>query len=722
MPDVKLPDGTIVQNVPDTPEARAQLAAAWQSRQAAQAKAAPASAPASAADAGADTSFGHSLKLGASALARGLASGPALVIDGLLSGFSPKGMGESEEPPFPVSSQVSSLGTQPKTQGERYANAAIEGAAGAALPPGGSIVRRAVVGAGSGAGGEAGTQVAGDHWWSRLLGNLLGGGTTGLVTSVRTTRPEIVKEATAGVNPADLETARANMAKFLTADGKSAVNASQAMPAPSPIDAMVDVLANSRNGTNVQAQLNAQPGMAAAETTRRIGLLPGTPGMPQEVANSAQQAATSAIDALKKQRTEVWNKTVADNTPVVAPEVKQELADATAAWNKAFPGVDPTSVTSAQLKHGAGPLLQRVLSAQAANGQVPPDVVRAEIKRLQGLASETPNTELRDSLNGLAKQLTLPGNAVLTDPIKINKALVDYSEALKRPTLSTPGAQGGTQKFVGAQISAVKQNLGDAMAPIRLADQIYSNMTDAVVNPAKQSIVGSVAGTTGFDPAKNAVASRLYAVFDKGTTPGAKTSDILELEKSMRGQPGGPQAFQDAFKTWVTQKTAPPLDAKGLPIAEDYSAAMQRVFGDPTKATPASQGTKDMLVALARSQGKPDATYLQGFENLQQFLAMTAKRPNRVGPSTQDFVQAGAGGGQEGLRDNMASALFGIRRALSNARSGDAQRFMDRLLTTPEGMDVLIKMAKNPPMSQASITALSTFLGAAPTSGPITQQ
>lgn len=769
MTDVTLPDGTIVTDVPDTPEGRAGLTAAWNKKiqttqppassygppgpppddrpdwaqkmfplsqeqtrynneswvnnQNAAAKAAaqervdaipPPAPPAPGPDTPLSQRLLHYAGLGGSAALRGVLRLPALAADAGLS-LDP---GRYPAQPGEANSQVSTIGQQPATQGERYAANVVEGMSGGATSVPGKLVSAARVlpalsGGTAALGGDVAAQLSPPdptvQLLARVLGSVAGGGTTGLgARAVRTTRADLVREATNNVDPKDLEAARMRMASMLSSGYD--VNASQAMDVPSNIDSMVARLANSPKGENVQAQLNAQPGTVAAGADSLTKRLPGEITMPREAANTVQQAATDAIDAQVKQRTQIWNTLLKAATPKPTVEQQNELAQASSAWDKAYPGVDPTSVTAKQLKYGTQPLLDRVLAARSENGFLNPDDVRAEVSRLRDLASNSPNTELQGALNTLAGKMTVGKGGVITDPLDLNRALTDFSGQLKRPSLGMPGAAAHTVSTVDSQIAQIRNNLGEKFAPIKAANKGFQDFTTNTLDPMEQGPTGSAAGVSGYDPAKNAVQSRILGLFDKGTPPGSKTSDILTLEKQIRGS--DPTAFPTAFKTWIAGKVAASKAGPGLGTPTTMPEAVNKFMG--TAGTAENQGFTDSLVGLARSQGLPDSTLTSGAKAFREFVTMASKRPDKVGDAQEALKTTAAGASQEALRAGLNQILFGIRRAVSNFRAGDAEQYMDKLLTSPEGMDTLIKLSKSPVMGRTAVTAMGTFFGVLP--------
>lgn len=656
-------------------------------------------------------------KLGGSAIVRGLASLPAAAADAGVA--LNEGRGNSS--PGDASQIVSNIGTQPQTGPQRYASSGIQGATGAVASPGGLVapIRAAIAGTSAGLAGHAAGEATKDQSpeiqaLASTLAGLAGGAATGVAMAPKTTRADLINTATRDTNPAELQAARDRMQATVDS-GQGSINASQAMTQPSGIDKLVNVLANSKNGQATQAQLRAQPAQVALSAEDAVNQLPGNQGTPHDSANAVQSAATDVIQNSKDARTQLWQDTLNKGVAAQKAAAQGQLQTARQAVADLEASRDGTPNPRSP---GYRQVLTNLTDAQAAvrgASQVPGDAVVSEATRIRDLANARPNTAAGSLLGKLSNQLMDANGRPLTDPTQINDALKTMASSLKDPNLGTPGVDAGTVNYLQSQIAQIRNNLGARFQPIKDANDAFSAYTDSVVNPLKQSVTGRMSGVAGYDPAKEAPITKVQSLFDKGTVPGGP-SDILTLEKSLRTTDGGPQTFQDAFKTWVRGKLSSSLTGDDNRTPENVASTLTKVFGDPDQATTQSQGTKDMLVGLARSQGLSagDQTALvNGFAKMQRFAAAASRRPGSVGDSTSDLRQASAGGSQEGLRDNVSSALFGVRRAISDLRSGDALRFADRLVTTPEGMDTLIKMAKEPTMSQATANAITTLVGTA---------
>ena len=166
--------------------------------------------------------------------------------------------------------------------------------------------------------------------------------------------------------------------------------------------------------------------------------LPGQIRMPQVLANNAQEAATAAIDAAKRARTNAWQKAYDDG------------------------------------------LLQ---SGQLT---VPETAVAAAYQKLTDLANSAPNTSKSKMLMDLRERLVTP-DGFITEPLQLNEILKDAAGRLKPVNLATSGLDAGAAKWVGKQVSALRDDFGNAFEPIQKANAAYQAATPAV-DALKQSV------------------------------------------------------------------------------------------------------------------------------------------------------------------------------------------------------------------------------------------
>lgn len=565
----------------------------------------------------------------------------------------------------------SAPGYVPKTQGERYVQSAARGVGGAASLPIGGLGTMIASGAGSGLGSEAATQVFGDTMLPKMLGGLAGGFTGGIGANLRTNKGAMAREALEGVSPEDLLKAQANMREAQAAG--IPVNLAQAMERPSNIDKVAEALANSRYGTKVQQQLRNQPTQANMGLETELASLPGQVRTPQIAANNMQNVTTAVIDKARQSRTAAW-------------EQKRAATEAATFGAGKAPAVTPQAVESVAYKLG--------LEAEAR-----------------------PNTAVAEHLATLRSKLFDADGNALTDPKQLNEILKEAATKLKSPDLATKGIDAGQSKFLSNTINEIREDLGPAFKPIREANITYKQITDDVINPLRKSVVGRLAGRRGEVPDAEAVRGKINQLFEQGTTPGAKSSDILRLEKELRGIKSGEAgaaldgsaAFQDAAKSWIGEKISQAVQPVGGRLNEDIAKKLVQTFaGNENK----SQGFRDIMVGLARSKGLPDNALYPGMEKFLKILGMASRRPAGAAGAGAAELEQIAGQSAFGSLGRF-SAITPLRQPIlkwMDFLKADAYKAMDNLLTSPEGVDMLRKLGSGGAIDPKAQTAISSFL------------
>lgn len=634
-------------------------------------------------------------KVYGSALIRGAASAGALAKDAIRNtyeGVTKAVQGETQPflDKFKHTSENAKFGAQPRTETEKYGTAALEGAVGGLIGGPATPVRSAVQGLAAGIGAEVGGHVS-DSPLTRLLGGLVGGGLASVAGMPKTSRGDLARETLRDATPEDL-TAATKFMRQVQQDypSTSGINLSQAMPEGSNVDSMLNRLANSRYGTNVSAQLRAQPKQASAEVEKELTKLPGTIRPWQDLANNAQEAATGTIKAGYKQAQEAFKAQLGNQRP--------------------------------ELPTGA----MQVLNA-----------------RLKTLAAEYPNTAMGDMIEDVRKSLRLPkpaketGEAApailgpdgrplreapenipyLTDALQVKQAIADRIANFGSRQLNSSGNDPQLQR-AAQQVRELFNSTLDQHAPqLTAANRAYNAVMEGTVDPLKKSVIGRIAGKRGAQDNAEASQAALHGVFNRGTTPGAARSEILDLEKGMRKT--NPDVFRDAAVTWLSDKITAAGKGETSRFPEAFAARLTKSLGGPASETAESQGLKDILAGLARSQGKPDDTY-QSLPKLMKYISATSKRPGIIeGASHMDFDQiAGSQVADAGRRGSLINPLRPLFNAWDRITRGDAYSFIDRLITTPEGVEVLRKTAAaSSPNDRALGQAMQTFLGTAAASG-----
>ncbi|UOF77838.1 hypothetical protein [Bacteriophage sp.] len=674
---------------------------------------------------GAGTGVGRKLAVAGSAAIRGPLQMPALAIDlnheggkadaemagGLTDAFNQLVWGDKPAPkPFPgalgpngadpslpmgASTAVAGIGAQPVTSGEKYLASSIEGVTSALAGPGGAAkpLLTAAAGGGAGVGSEAAAQTLGDSWWARLLGGFAGATPVGLGASLRKNGPQLARETLKDIPELDLRRAQQRMQQ-VNDSGAGSINFSQAMDIPSEVDSLVNSLASSRFAPNVKAQLNKQPGQVVMAADAAQAGLPGEVRSLQTAANNAQQSASDVVKLEIEEAGKLW-RDKAPQGSVLPPEAVAALDARLAKIAKNNPNLEAAKVIEDVRKNAlTNPEFRAQTESPLGGG-----LVSSKIKKP---VSEAPNDKF------------------LTDALDLKNAIRDHLDNYGARTNATGTVDANTLR-VAQQVRNEFRAVLEKYAPKLLeADAAYSGHISNVVDPLRKSEVGRLAGKVGATDTAEASVAKLVGIFDRGTVPGSKNSEILSMQRALAKTPEGNANFQDAVKSWLASRLSKATEPQAGRTPLTVAQKLEDVFGSPRQSNTKWQGTKDMLVALARSRNLPDGDLLRGFQATMEFITSAAKRPGAVGEAATDIRAVAQGEAPNLLRPSQASMAYGIREKLKSMGQADAYRFIDNLITTPEGVDTLIKLGKTPVMSNKAATLMAAALGATGTRTPNT--
>lgn len=572
---------------------------------------------------------------------------------------------------------------QPESEGGQYAARVGESVVAGVAGPGGlaNPVKSAAIGGGAGVGAEASADAFGDNTLTRVMGGLAGGGLTGIGTSAFTNRGSLARETLADVRPRDLETARQRM-MAAELEG-NALNLSQAMPRASNIDSLVNSLAQSPSGRRTTEMLRNQPKTVAFEAENAVANLPGRIVPQQTAANSAQDAMTRVI---------------ADG-----------MQEAGAAWRRFAPeGAEFTQSGVARLDNELAKMANLYPNQEAA---AMIDTVRRNLLRPKAPETDTGPQIL--TMFGQPIRTAPEAPKYLTDAFQVKGAVDDVLQNYGARNLNTPVLTGTMARRAQEVREQVRRLIDEEVPELKQANEAYETYMSEVVEPMKDSVIGRLAGRSGSQDGIEAATSKLFTVFNKGTIPGSAPSDILTLEKAFR-KAGTPEQFQDAAKSWLVTKLDDALKSKDNREPEAIASKLRQMWGNPRMADSSSKGLEDMLIGLARSQGLKDETeYLRGFHRFMEYVSDAARRPSSVSGSSSAELRDVAG---EAATNRLGtfSIMTPIRQpalAWSTFLQNDALKAMDELLTSSSGIDTLIRLGKEQPYSQGSLTAMATFLG-----------
>lgn len=660
MPIVQMPDGALVE-LPDNPDPAllAEIEAAI--------------AP--------ENPLKRQAKLIGSDVAKGALGLPAMAMDvgrevlnipfTLGEQLGDKVMGRKPQAYAPIGPKASAalqdFGVKPETEAERWQSLLTQGAVGGVASPGGLTrpLVQAATGAAAAGGSEIAARLGGDNALMRGLGGVVGGGLAGLGASfLNRSSPrvsELARESLDGLRPEQLQAART----FMEGSGKNGMplDFAQALEAtgaqPSGMRVLRDTLANVKEGDATQALLKQQPGRLQELSGRWIENQPGSVFSPEQAANNLSETATGVLNAARKAR-----------TAAVKPHFK-----------------------------AAGDL----------GGQFRREVLNdfSEMLQQPGLTDDSVSA-IRSAM---AKVKTLPATGA---PMN---AAEDYNQLIRELrggfTANNPNPRDAlTRGQLGELAGRLTDRLKAASPEISEGMAKYSQISREVVDPLKQGQVGTLAGRAGYDTAKQAPVSRMNALFAAGRDPAAKHSPLLETARTLNKQ--DPTAFADAAKTYYSGKIAEAFDAGigagGKATNKDAGARIySSLFADSKQYT----GMRDVVTATAEAAGRKPAEALRGLENFAKIVRATRSQPDNIGGmSRQQIIEMA-----EKHYGANAIRIFGflpferMARNMESATMAKTFRELDKLITTPEGVDILIKLSQTPVMSKQALALTATAGG-----------
>jgi hypothetical protein len=351
------------------------------------------------------------------------------------------------------------------------------------------------------------------------------------------------------------------------------------------------------------------------------------------------------------------------------------------------PEVSPGAV--ANQSSAAANALEKYLGQQASQtwkGElagappIPPTAVAGVYKQLKAAASSTPVETEANAYNKIAELLLdKRGGQVktITDPETLSRALKQYSQF--KPTQNA--AFSATDAEVRAA-RAAEELLGNQYFPLARADTKTAQFHQQVVNPLKESPIGSLADSNPLKSDPTAVGRLSTAV--NSTDPQGVT-DLLKLLKNQGANP------QDIARAIVQKRLE---GGGGMPD--------KALFGAPASAE------EGRMTALLKAGGADPQAVRQPLA-----LAETLGRASKFQP--QDMTEYGRAsvpvGGVGRLAALFRPPAFLTRNA--EARLGDAQLKELMKTATPQEMALLEQLSKlKPGESPGMPVVTSALLGA----------
>lgn len=350
-------------------------------------------------------------------------------------------------------------------------------------------------------------------------------------------------------------------------------------------------------------------------------------------------------------------------------------------------------------------------------GQLTPDEVGEIASYLRNAARENPNMQEGAWAEGLARSLYKPDGTPITSPQQL-------ANILKRGVVASPEQRVGestvnkaSEAIFGGIRGKALDMLREKSEAIARADEAYKAVKTQEVNPLREGVVGRLAGTgKGWEnPGVNA--DYLIGELDKGLLAGQTRSPFTTLRQEFSKLPLDQRvqaygALQDAAKTWIATKVDRAMKASSNRTDSDIATALTREFGVPGDNHSAILGTKRVLEDWAVMKGLPPKEFSKGFLNALRTFAAAANRPSSTSGGTRGDVRKvmrlpivdSVG------RVNVIQPLRQLFIGANNRYEADAFRFIDDVLTDPNGLDMLLKMAKEPTVNRTTAQLLSSWM------------
>lgn len=569
---------------------------------------------------------------------------------------------------------VQNFGYIPKTQGERYIDQGVQGAVGAMTGPGGLAgkVPAAITGFTGGVTGEAAGQLPDikgtpSEPYARVAGALVGGIGSGAVLGLKKNSKDIAQEAFADWTPEDFAKARSMMEKAKI--GGVNLNVGQAAGRDSNVDRVIDALVTHRQGAPLAQQLREQPEQIGELMRKMQSGVPGVVQEPAVIANTTQQAATNALEAARKFRTNS-----------VKPLYDQA-------------GEFPAPVLT-QISDKLGTLIPR-LSTNLGD-------LTADLKGIFDKAVQATKGVPTGVLDSAGNPIMKPAAPMTMS--EVNDAMRSLTNSLKNVNLSAKAGDREAVKGLQSLVKDIRTTMGDISEPFKQGNALYAKISEELVDPLKKSVIGRVAGSQGALADKEAV-NKLLPIIAKGRNPEAQSSDIIKFARQTSDTP---EVFQDAVKTHISNAVANAEHS----IAGQEGANIALALKNQLFATPAQQqGLVDALQGIAIQTKRDPNAIVNGFMNGLKLIEAASKRPANVGMSANDVKEmAGKSGIASGVQLLSLNAGNQAGKGFRGWVTAKTYRELAENLTTKEGLDRLQALAKQPVMSRKAQVLLNTLV------------
>jgi hypothetical protein len=575
----------------------------------------------------------------------------------------------------------------------------------------GGITPLAIAGSiGSGAGSELAANTLGDSFLTRLLGGLVGSfGVAASGARVRNTK-DLASQSLQGIDDATLKKAQAfqaqQAAQNITVDLAQAL---EAVGVPAGTLASVrNFLATNPNGLKVQETLHKQPGQLSMEGDQFAARLPGANRGQAQSANDLQEAATAAINAVKGERSSRV-KSMYGAAGVLTPAQIKDLDQLAANFANQVGTTDDVkravAVFQRKLRGETDEMVASVEEARKALSTATDPKSR--------MAAQTALSKAKGELDAARNRPIAAGD--------VDTAIGEMAGPFKGTPLSPADPKAAGQ--MRGLAKAINQRFQTYSPEIAAAEREFARLSEALVNPVKQSVVGQIAKSTGYRADVQAQMNQFDTIMSRGSDASAKVSDIRTLGTQLAKV--DKDAFSDALKSYVSRQIKAAMDAGGDSASAANNPDMAKriaanLWGEGNRGELKAQGLRDAVAISAQVHGQNPAEVVRGLNNFMQLTKAMSSRPANVSGMRPDDIA------QTGGRNMLSTGLraFGIapfatpaNRSFEFVLNSTLSQF-DTILTSPDGAKMLAALGREPVMSKRIPFILGQF-GAQAATNPV---